>query len=216
MSNSINANAPSSCANPSDPRSACSPSAWRERLFQTQSELYGKVKYTGSGDVKVNGQVKDYDGRQTKVVFWAAAPPDYRTSYSGSGLPYPNAEVAFQQTPSYGTVPVAPDGTFAFSLPLPSGYYSNLGTLYVNPHVRIQVVKNGKSGPVETIKLAEGVPFRLLTYPPVPSTAPRCSPSFYDNRDILPVRTQEQILRDSAYPSNNKMPANFWGLTPAH
>lgn len=207
---------PPVCAPPADPRTACPADEWREKHFQTQSQLYGKVKYRGTGDVRITGRVKGYAGGRTKVVFWAPAPPDYRTSYSGSGLPYPNAEVAFQQTPSYGTVAVGGDGSFSFSIPFPSGYYSNLGTLYVQPHVRVQVVTNGKAGPVETIKVAEGVPFRLLTYPPVPSTAPRCSPQFYNNRDILPVRTQEQILRDSAYPATNAMPANFWGLTPAH
>jgi hypothetical protein len=204
----------STCA-PSDTRTACPAATWRDTHFRTQSALYGKVQYKGTGDVTVSGRVSNLAGA-TKIVFWAPAPPDYRTSYSGSGLPYPNAEVAFQQTPSYGTVPVSGDGSFVFSIPFPSAYYTNLGTVYVQPHVRVQTVVNGKAGAVETIKVAEGVPFRLLTYPPVPQTAPRCSPQFYGNRDILPVRTQEQVLRDSAYPSTNAMPANFWGLTPAH
>ena len=37
---------------------------------------------------------------------------------------------------------------------------------------------------------------------------------FYKSLQTLPVRSQEQILRDSAYPKKNKMPKNFWGLTP--
>jgi hypothetical protein len=177
--------------------------------------MYGKVRYEGSGRVTVKGSVQT-KGRDMHVVFWAAAPPDFRTSYTGSGLPYPNFEVAMQQTPSSGTVPVNADGTFSFSIQYPSGYYTNLGTLYVKPHVRIRSVVDGHMGPVETIKVAEGIPFRLLTYPPIPSTAPRCSPEFYGNRDYLPVRTQEDILRDSGYPASQTMPANFWGLTPAH
>ena len=36
---------------------------------------------------------------------------------------------------------------------------------------------------------------------------------FYYNPD-LPIRTQEQILIDSAYPCSNQEPNNFWGLTP--
>ena len=52
----------------------------------------------------------------------------------------------------------------------------------------------------------------MLTYPPPPSSAPRCSSIFYSGRNKLPVRTQEQILRDSSYPCINKMPDNFWGL----
>ena len=28
------------------------------------------------------------------IMFWASAPPTYSTSYSGSGLPYPNPEIS--------------------------------------------------------------------------------------------------------------------------
>ena len=195
--------------------SACNPREWREHNFQTQGKLYGKVKYSGTGNIIVTGRVNNYRKGQTQLVFWAPAPPDSRTSYSGSGLPYPNHDVAFQQTSSYGTVDVQDDGSFSFSLMCPSGYYSQLGTLYIQPHVRMQIVTNGIGGPIETIKVSEGVPFRLLTYPPIPSTAPRCGPQFYNTLDILPVRTQEQILRDSAYPTKEMhMPKNFWGLRP--
>ena len=56
----------------------------------------------------------------------------------------------------------------------------------------------------------------MLTYPQTPITISRESPKFYDGGFQMPIRTQEQILRDSAYPSNNKMPKNFWGLKPPH
>ena len=57
----------------------------------------------------------------------------------------------------------------------------------------------------------------MLTYPPSqPKTAARANPRFYSGRTELPMRTQEQILRDSGYPENNKMPANFWGKAVPH
>ena len=37
---------------------------------------------------------------------------------------------------------------------------------------------------------------------------------FYHCGNSLPVRTQEQVLRDSGYPEDNRMPDNFWGLKP--
>lgn len=193
----------------------CDNDSWRTQLFDNQRNLHGNIAYNGTGEVRVNGKVNNAMGlHDAKVVFWAPAPPNYRTSYSGSALPYTNAEMAFDQTPNAGTVNVSRDGSFSFSIQYPSGYYAGLGTMYISPHIRMQTIINGKVGDTEVVRVGEGVPFRLLTYPPVPATAPRCSPSFYA-RDRLPVRTQEQILRDSAYPSKNVMPANFWGLRPA-
>ena len=33
-------------------------------------------------------------------------------------------------------------------------------------------------------------------------------------KNKLPIRTQEQVLRDSSYPEDNRMPSDFWGLKP--
>ena len=46
-----------------------------------------------------------------------------------------------------------------------------------------------------------------------PMKKPRKCPLFYHN-PRLTVRSQEQILRDSGYPSENKMPDDFWGKRP--
>lgn len=74
-------------------------------------------------------------------------------------------------------------------------------------------LKDDKS--YHTIQLDDGIPFRTLTYPAPPSKNPRTSPMFYHcNRNQLPVRGQEKLLRDSGYPESNKMPDNFWGLKP--
>lgn len=194
----------------------CDSSTWQQQHNQAMFNIHSQTTYTGNGDVKVTGNLTNYSPGNTKLAFWAPCPPDYRTSYSGAGLPYANSEMAYQSTPNAGVVSVGLDGSFSFSIAYPSGYYSGLGTMYVSPHVQLQPIVDGKPGKVEVNKLGEGIPFRLLSYPPIPSTAPRCSPAFYGNRDTLPVRTQEQVLRDSAYPKTNAMPANFWGLAPAN
>ena len=186
---------------------------WRKQHLQEQSRLSSEIKYDGSGNLTIRGKIQNA-AADAYIVFWAANPPDYRTSFSGSGLPYPSSQIAYESTPNRGTVPIGSDGSFEFSLRYPSGYYTGLGTVYIQPHVYVQVNSKNTVGKPILVRVGEGTPFRLLTYPPVPSTAPRCSPSFYASGTTLPVRTQEQILRDSAYPSTNEMPANFWGLTP--
>lgn len=44
---------------------------------------------------KCNGKV---------IKYLASAPPDFRQSYSGSGLPFPTEEIAYSNTPNSGTV----------------------------------------------------------------------------------------------------------------
>ena len=50
-----------------------------------------------------------------------------------------------------------------------------------------------------------------MTYP---NHKQRPSPLFYQGREQLPIRNQEQILRDSGYPNYNKESDTFWGLKP--
>ncbi len=47
----------------------------------------------------------------TYVKYWASAPPTYGQSFTGSGMPYPNPAVAFQDTPNKGVVKVT-GGTY--------------------------------------------------------------------------------------------------------
>ena len=188
---------------------------WRTKHFETQSRISGSVQYDGSGSLKISGTVRNAE-HKSYIIFWAANPPDYRTSYSGSGLPYPNSEVAYEKSPNRGVVDIQSDGSFQFHLKYPSGYYTGLGTVYMQPHIFIQINSPTTIGKPTGVRVGEGTPFRLLTYPPIPETAPRCSPMFYAAGETQPVRTQEQILRDSGYPKTNHMPNNFWGLTPPH
>ena len=168
---------------------------WRKVYFNKYS-CEGMVLDNGNGDIIVKGKTKSNDPNAT-VLFWAAAPADYITSYAGSGLPFASQEMAFDNTPNTGSVKSV-NGEFEFHLKYPNSYYSGLGTVYMPPHVNIKVCEGAnKCKEIVTIKLGEGIPFRMLTYPPPPGSAPRCSPMFYMGRNRLPVRTQEQICRDS-------------------
>ena len=59
------------------------------------------------------GSLKD-SSKNGLVKFIAANAPDYRQSYSGSGLPFPNPEIAYENTPNKGTAKVViPDVALA-------------------------------------------------------------------------------------------------------
>ena len=187
-------------------------SDWRNTYFQ-KLNCEGMVEKTPSGDFLVQGRLKNHDA-DAKIMFWAAAPSGYRTSFTGSGLPYPNPEVAFENSPNRGIVR-ANNSEFSFKVYSPNSYYTGLGTVYMPPHIFFKVCDTRKSDTVHTIKLGEGVPYRMLSYPNVAKGA-RSNPLFYDGRDQQPVRSQEQILRDSGYPLKNEMAKDFWGLAVPH
>ncbi len=148
------------------------------------------------------------------VEWVAAAPPDHRTSYGGSALPFPSAQHAFTGTPNTGSVKASDGGRKAqLVLQYPNSYYTNLGSHLVPPTVYLRYQAKGSTRPVHTaVKMSHGVPYRSLAYP-----ASRTGPEFYGNiaSGALPVRSQERILLDSAYPSTNTEAPDFWGLKPA-
>lgn len=146
------------------------------------------------------------------VAFVAPSPPDYRSSFSGSGLPFAGFKQAFDRTPNKGSAAVDREtNTVSLALYPPNSYYAGLGTVLIQPKVHIRYTSSGKTVE-ETAPVGASVPFRTLTYPAW-NTRPRTGPEFYDTGD-LPVRSQEAILRASAYPTRNVMPPNFWGTKP--
>ena len=150
----------------------------------------------------------------THVKYWAAAAPTYSTSYSGSGLPYPNEYEAYENSSNVGIIELK-GGQFEIKLDYPNSYYDNMGKDYIEPRVNFQFCdSNGNSkSKVNILTLGEGIPFRSLTFSRKRDW--NNGPMWFCNNN-LPVRTQEQILRDSAYPLVNKEPINFWGLMPPH
>ena len=185
---------------------------WNTKDFASDG-CNGLLTNTANGDIMVSGTVTDSSVKQ--VMFWAASPPTHGTSFSGSGLPYPNPVVAFDRTPNKGMVAVQA-GRFEFRIKYPNAYYIGLGSLYIPPHVNLKMLRDGvdpsEVKPINVI-IDEGIPFRTLTYPAPPSKKPRINAMFYCE-PVKCARSQEAILRASGYPEVNKMPDNFWGMKP--
>jgi hypothetical protein len=142
------------------------------------------------------------------IEYVAAAPPDHRASFGGSALPFASPRQAFEGSPNKGTIKINGQ-QLQLHIQFPNSYYTGLGSHIVPPTLYIRYRFNGQVVKA-SIKLSNGVPYRSLTYP-----ALRKGVEFYDNIAVLPVRTQEGILRDSKYPVTNVEAPDFWGLKPA-
>lgn len=191
-------------------------SKW-ESCYKNFEPLNVKLMKNDEGDYLVSGKLKNsllkYSSKSDVFVkYWAPNSPTYNTSFSGSGLPFPNETVAFQESDNVGLVKLNGD-SFIIKLHYPNSYYINMGTKLIEPQVKLRLVdsNNKELSEIYKINLGNHIPFRSLSWNPQRDW--NKGPLFYNNPN-LPIRTQEQILKDSAYPSTNKQPDNFWGLKP--
>lgn len=174
----------------------------------SSAECSGLVQRIAHSDIVVEGKF-NFAVKDGRVSYIAASPADFRASYTGSALPFTSPEMALQGTPNKGTLQLDSENGFQMTLKLPNSYYSGHGTVLVPPTVYLTFATSEAPERTVAVKLNEPLPYRTLTYP-----NGRTSAMFYDVP--LPVRSQEQILRDAAYPSHSmQMPQNHWGLKPA-
>lgn len=94
------------------------------------------------------------------IDFLAPAPITRGYSYSGSGLPYPNPEVAYEGTASKGSIPVDRDGDFSITIEYPNSYYVRQGTVLLNPHVHFYAPDLER---VYTVEVGNRIPNKSLT-----------------------------------------------------
>ena len=185
---------------------------WRNVYFE-KMDCKGVVINAGAGDVVVQGEVKSKTSDPT-IMFWGTKPPTGHRVIQEVDYHITTLFKLYQQSPNVGAVK-AVNRKFEFRIKFPNAYYVGLGSLYVPPVVHFKVCEDDcNQREYHTIELGKGIPFRTLTYPSPPSNRPRDSPMFYHCGKGLPVRTQEQVLRDSGYPEDNRTPDNFWGLKP--
>ena len=161
-------------------------------------------------DITVTGDFTDITDDRL-IHFLAPNPPDYKQSFSGSGLPFSSREQAFMNTPNKITIKLDKDNKFKFNMLMPNTFYDNLGNEVVVPHIIMSYKKNGLITE-KIIKLNNGIPFRTLTYSD--SRTLSRNPNNYYNSS-LPIRSQEQILNDSHFNANKINDRNlFWGFKP--
>lgn len=168
----------------------------------------GNVRQLDYYDVILKGTIKD-DVKDGKVYYIAAAGPDRRATFTGSGLPFANQIQAFDNTPNVGQVDLDMSNSFTIKLVTPNSYMVGLGSVTIPPTVFLKYLRpNGEERKI-SIKVAEPIAYRSLTYPLDPR--PRKDSTFYDTQFELIPKTQEQLFYDSAYPCDGVTHPNFWG-----
>ena len=169
------------------------------------------------GTVSIEGTVTGLQGQPIVISWIAAAPVTRGIGFAGSGQPYPNREIAFENTPNKGSLE-SMDGRFSINLRgIPAGYYTGLGATFVPPLV--EFVCKAKLGNA-TLKTSlwindNAVPYRWLNGGPatlrpeadVPDSTGRSM--YYFGREQMPLFVnQESQLRAKGYPGD--MTARGW------
>lgn len=145
--------------------------------------------------------------KNKQLSYIAAKPPHRIASYYGSGHPFPNMSVAFEETQTKGIINLNDKNEFELFFEIPNSYYVHLGSFLIQPIIYISY-NNGFVQKNERIYIGEGIQYRTLTYP-----EERRNENFYGSLQGLPVRSQEQILIDGKYEIN-KQKSTFWDLKP--
>lgn len=162
--------------------------------------------YTYGKDLVIEGQFA-YKIDKDIVHFIASSPPDYRSSFSGSALPYASKKQAYDNTPNIGHVEVSTNNSFVIKLAYPNSYYGDFSNDIENPYVLLSYSFEGveKTLKIELDKIINNV--RTLRH------HPNHNELFYENESNLEIRSQEKILRDSQFKNINNQ-NSFWGLRP--
>jgi hypothetical protein len=171
-----------------------------EYMYESQN-CKAKIKNVNN-DVTVSGIIKDLKNKKIKYV--AATPPDYRATFSGSGLPFQNQLQAFDNTPNVGEITLDHNNQFIIKLMMPNSYAVGLGSVIVPP--TLFLIYDDKT---ISIKLSEGIPYRHLTYP-----IQRSGVEFYATQfNLFPIAQDKQLIL-SRYPQTNNQASDYFGYRP--
>ena len=131
----------------------------------------------------IKGNLKN-PSAYTKKVIAAPNPPDKRSSYSGSGLPFPCQEIAFEKTKNY--YEISNTGAIDIKFAFPNSYYNAEGTIKIcSPFA---LILDDKNYIYETKDLN---PLKTLR------DRVRGSPYFYSYKDFeLPVADAEDTMKN--------------------
>lgn len=125
------------------------------------------------------------------VELKAAAPIDRSASYSGSGLPFPCAEIAFQNSPNFYEVGSA---SFGCSFLYPNSFYGPDARTKIPPAIFVLLVSKLPQLRPLSIRadLPDRLPLKTLTYRPERNSGPE----FFNRRaERMGIKGQESILR---------------------
>ena len=156
------------------------------------NDEYTSFSVAFNGDhslLQITGSVKN-NALYNSVVIIAANPIDRMTNYSGSGLPFPNYEIAFENTPNIHKVDSS--GLFNISFKYPNSFYMPDGINKIIPSIYFVITSGVENNSFRIqYELHDIVALRTLV-----NRSARKNPEFYAAKDyILPIDTAENVMR---------------------
>jgi hypothetical protein len=140
--------------------------------------------------LRIDGKVMNPMSYQ-KMEVYAPCPIDRMMNYSGSGLPFPCAAVAFDNTPNYAVIPV--DGNFTVNFKYPNSYYTSDFKTKVASSIFVKLQSVGSAEPIDVrFELPDKLFLHTLGYRTM-----RKGPLYYSvKEDLLPIAGAEATMRN--------------------
>lgn len=137
--------------------------------------------------IKITGFIKNVSAYK-KVVVMAPNTIDRMSNYTGSGLPFPNNEIAFENTPNI--IDVTGTGVINAIFSYPNSFYMPDGINKIISSVFIVFTQLNGNVFQKYYKLHDMNALRTLI-----NRSVRKSPEFYGAKDyILPIDTAENVM----------------------
>lgn len=151
------------------------------------------VNIVDATQIHLQGEIANPE-RYEEMEIMAPHSIDRRTSYSGSGLPFPCPPMALENTPNRAFA--TSDGKFVATFSYPNSYYTFDAKTKVKPSIFFVLSQKGGRAPVYLrFELPEDPVLFLRTLTHRPG---RTGPAFYSDKDTLldPIpRSAEHVMR---------------------
>ena len=158
--------------------------------LQFTSQLANAVVDIEGDKVHIKGTVLSA-ARYESMQLVAASPATRGVSYSGSALPFPCPQIAFDETPNVADVPS--NGVFDTVFDYPNSYYSHDAFTKVVSSVFLMLQERGAAAVFVRFELPDRNILRSLTHRP---ERRMLGPQFHSMKeDIIGIASQEEILR---------------------
>ena len=145
------------------------------------------VKYMDNCKVKITGNIVDV-AKYKHAIIIAPNTFDVKGSYSGKGMPFPCAEIAFENTPNKHLVNT--NGIFDVVFDYPNSFYTVANKMKIISPIYFIIVDQNDVQHIEFVHLEDMYKLRTLT-----NRETRTGPEFYSKKyEILPVDTAESLM----------------------
>jgi hypothetical protein len=156
-------------------------------IFSDEYTDFNVIYSKDYSSIKIKGSVKN-KVIYNNVIIIAPNPIDRMSNYSGSGLPFPNYEIAFENTPNIHTIDSS--GVFDISFKYPNSFYIPDGINKIKPSIFFIFTDNSDNSFRLQYELHDINALRTLV-----NRSSRKNPEFYGAKDyILPIDTAEKVM----------------------